>query len=697
MKKTLLVAVLALIMIIFMSCSEGQHEYIMKSTENIKQGEVFYFPLEINVKTESNIYEKYDVYWEQSDFSSMEIGKFEFTGKIKKTSKEMLITIIVDPKIVGYEELNLIVDRGAELFLPERIKAKLVDGTFMEFDVVWDEIDCDLEKVKSFEVHGTVLESDIQPFAAVSVIDYILYINDISLCAFQKEKVSLPEKILVNLSDGSEELREVIWTQSILDTNSIGEKRIEGTVLEYEYPVVCIVKVYPEYKDIMVKEYRFKQNSEEKLPDEIEILYGDGSSGFFKVFWEDSLLDLAIPGEYTVAGELTEFAKQIEINVVVTKLIVSIERVKLEFIHMQDAELPESVKVVYNDGSLGYVAVNWSKQLDTNKTGSFTITGSIEGYDNEVICEINVKPYIVHIEDLELVVKKGDNQKLPSNVTVKMSDSSIEKRSVSWKPGKLDTSKPGTYYFSGVVSGYDGKVALKVTVANQSNLSNERIAWYFIANTSHTTPKVNTAINLSEYGAFYTGNTNSKIIYLTFDLGYENGYTSSVLDILASKNVKATFMLTKGYIDSNSSLTKRIANEGHDAGNHTVTHSSMPTIAVSESEIKDELDKTNAAYKKITGKNMLKIVRPPYGDYSALSLYRTKQAGYRTVFWSFAYKDYDLASQPDPQDSLTRIIATSHKGEIILLHVAKTNATILGELIDKLKEMGYSFRTLGDI
>lgn len=180
----------------------------------------------------------------------------------------------------------------------------------------------------------------------------------------------------------------------------------------------------------------------------------------------------------------------------------------------------------------------------------------------------------------------------------------------------------------------------------------------------------------------------ANVIYLTFDEGYENGYTPLILDALALKQVKAVFFVTMSYVRQNPSLVGRMINEGHIVGNHSVNHPDMTTISpqkvVEEVMVLHEYMVTHYGYE-------MHLFRPPTGAYSEALLAQLKALGYRTMEWSFAYADWDTSKQPDPASSKNKILSKTHGGAIYLLHaVSSTNTQILPELIDGWRSMGYS-------
>ncbi len=193
----------------------------------------------------------------------------------------------------------------------------------------------------------------------------------------------------------------------------------------------------------------------------------------------------------------------------------------------------------------------------------------------------------------------------------------------------------------------------------------------------------------SEYNAKAINETEEKVINLTFDQGYENGFTSMILDTLKEKGVKATFFVVGDYAERQPELVKRMIEEGHTVGSHSVNHYSMPELSVEEATA--EIMGLHEYMLENFGIQMT-LFRPPKGEYSEKSLAVTADLGYKTVLWSFAYADWDTDNQPDPQESLQKLIDRAHPGAIYLLHsVSETNANILGDFIDAMLAEGYTF------
>lgn len=224
------------------------------------------------------------------------------------------------------------------------------------------------------------------------------------------------------------------------------------------------------------------------------------------------------------------------------------------------------------------------------------------------------------------------------------------------------------------------------------------INWYYV-NRGKDTP-LDTPKESSEYleslDGYYLAKTDEKVIYLTFDEGYENGNTPKILDILKEEGVPAAFFVVKPYIRDYPDLIKRMESEGHLVCNHSSTHPSMASVR-DEVKFNKEFSDVEEAYKAVIGKDMPKYFRPPMGKYSKTSLKRTKDLGYKTIFWSFAYKDWIVEDQPSEEFGIKKITDGVRPGTIMLLHaVSSTNTKILKPVIQKLKADGYEFKSLDE-
>lgn len=268
---------------------------------------------------------------------------------------------------------------------------------------------------------------------------------------------------------------------------------------------------------------------------------------------------------------------------------------------------------------------------------------------------------------------------------------------------------------------YPGEPGVKTT-GNIGEVTN----WGLSFNKEGEPPVGNaSASELSQYEAWYVGDTGKKTIYLTFDAGYENGYTAEILDTLKQHKVPAAFFLVGTYIRDNPELVKRMASEGYIVGNHSMNHRDMSAVS-DEAVFQKELAEVEMAYQSAlddgtgaasagatdettgdssdkgkTGEKKVKMpkyYRPPEGKFSPQNLEMAKKLGYKTIFWSLAYVDWNTDRQPTREEALNTLLPRTHNGAVVLLHsTSKTNAKVLGELIERWKTEGYQFGTLDEL
>lgn len=243
-----------------------------------------------------------------------------------------------------------------------------------------------------------------------------------------------------------------------------------------------------------------------------------------------------------------------------------------------------------------------------------------------------------------------------------------------------------------VVSVDDGR---SVDTGQMEAIDNKKVCWGLGKNTNEKKQPID-ALNANDryqtYDAVFVGDGAKPVIYLTFDNGYENGNDAKILDILKEKQVSAMFFVTYDYVKDNPELVQRMLDEGHQVGNHSYKHHSFPDISIQE--VIDEVI-TLEEYLMQEFQYQPKYVRPPKGEFSNRSLAICQALGYTSVLWSFAYYDYNVNDQPNPDTALKKLTDALHPGAIYLLHaVSSTNAAILGDFIDAARQAGYTFSPL---
>ncbi len=240
-----------------------------------------------------------------------------------------------------------------------------------------------------------------------------------------------------------------------------------------------------------------------------------------------------------------------------------------------------------------------------------------------------------------------------------------------------------------------------ISVAYLSVSAEDSYSWYCVHRKDHTQPTVPEFSFIENYNGYYIDRDHGdadpeKVIYLTFDAGYENGNVEKILNVLKEENVTGAFFVLGNLIDKESTLINRMFDEGHLVCNHTYSHPKM--VGKSQKEFQDELKRLEEKCVEMTGKSLDKFYRPPEGRFDRSSLQYAKDMGYKTVFWSFAYADWDNQKQPSTEYAKKKILDNIHNGEIMLLHpTSATNAEILGEVIRELKAQGYRFGSLNEL
>ena len=251
-------------------------------------------------------------------------------------------------------------------------------------------------------------------------------------------------------------------------------------------------------------------------------------------------------------------------------------------------------------------------------------------------------------------------------------------------------------YFGGSITAKYFPVSDSVSVSSEKmNASSEN--WGLSFPEEGKTPVGNASISdLQKYNAYYAEDTQEKVLYLTFDCGYENGNTKPILDALKKHHAPATFFVVGTMMESDPDIIKLIHDEGFTIGNHTYHHPDMSQISTREA-FEKELKDVEDLYKEITGESMQKFYRPPQGIYNTENLQMAKDLGYSTFFWSLAYVDWYQDDQPTKEEAFDKLLTRIHPGAIVLLHsTSSTNASILDELLTRWEDMDYTFKDLDE-
>lgn len=275
------------------------------------------------------------------------------------------------------------------------------------------------------------------------------------------------------------------------------------------------------------------------------------------------------------------------------------------------------------------------------------------------------------------------------------SSSSSEQSSSAVQSSSQESSQLSSEQSSSTIQTNGQLTSSDVDIEGLGGYENTKKGWgqgYNVDDKNRPTSAVSYQEKYGQYGGVFIMPDTEKTIYLTFDEGYENGYTSKILDTLKEKNVHAVFFVTMPYVKQNPELIKRMIAEGHIVGNHSVHHKSMPTLDT-KTAINEIVELHNYVLDNFNYE--MTLFRPPMGEWSTRTMVLAKELHYKTVLWSFAYKDYDTKNQIGVEKAFPRVTGAAHSGAVYLLHaVSKDNTEMLSDVIDKLQKDGYTFKGL---
>lgn len=306
--------------------------------------------------------------------------------------------------------------------------------------------------------------------------------------------------------------------------------------------------------------------------------------------------------------------------------------------------------------------------------------------ENEQETQVHVEVAPAPVPEEEEVEETPSNES-SENVSSEDQETDVEDESE-------DVNQESTVIFAnqfGTEDAYDLEL-------DPNQLDNTSTSWSFRRNSEHNPVTGYYDIDIERYGTYFINQTavDEKVVYLTFDEGYEYGFTPMILDVLQENNVQAAFFVTKYFIDKEPELIQRMVDEGHIVANHSNSHPEFPTLT--HDEVYDELKTTNDRFKEVTGQDLDPFFRPPSGKYSERTLYLVRKLGYRNIFWSMAYADWDVNNQPGKDVAYNHVMDNYHNGAIILLHaVSESNTQALDDILKSMKDKGYRFGSLYEL
>lgn len=357
------------------------------------------------------------------------------------------------------------------------------------------------------------------------------------------------------------------------------------------------------------------------------------------------------------------------------------------------------VAVIFIGISIGYGEAGEQEAFGTNITGGpGQVTQALTGESEETSSGDETSPTPgTTSEPVQDTIPTGAVEEIPGEGQAGSETTST--------PGLVPNATPvptATPELSGTLAVHTPGMlpgGIEIKNENYEQYDNEEFSWWFRRNENHEPSGSGEEFPIEEYSAYYldrTATEEDKVFYITFDCGYENGFTPSILDTLAEKGVKAAFFVTKDFVVKNPDYVKRMKEEGHLVGNHTVRHLNSP--ALTPEELAVELYEVAVAVEEKTGYSIDPFFRTPMGDYSERVLKVVQDMGYTSAFWSIAYYDYDVNDQPGKDYVVDHFATYHHNGCIALIHnISESNTQALGDVLDLLREAGYRFGMLTEL
>ena len=349
--------------------------------------------------------------------------------------------------------------------------------------------------------------------------------------------------------------------------------------------------------------------------------------------------------------------------------------------------------------------VKVTNNIKNNKVGKYKVTYKNFLFKKYRTVEIvdEVKPVITLIDD-NVTILLNEEYKEPGYKAQDEYDGDLTDK-VEIISG-LKNNQVGTYKITYKVtdsSKNTTKLSRVVNVVNTlykdeyETIDNNMTGWYTSNRQDGSRPRESEIKKYKDQNVYFLG-PDKKVIYLTFDEGGNITYVKEIVDILNKHNIDATFFFSRNYISNNPDLMKKIINSGHSIGNHTVNHLSMPSLATKDKfdSYYSELKETEIAFMQATGKPMEKLFRYPMGEYSNRTMNIMKSMGYKSIFWSVAYKDWD--ADYNKEYSLNNMKKQLHNGAIYLIHPkCRGNYEALEDFINYATDLGYKFDLVKNI
>ena len=489
------------------------------------------------------------VTWSPSAADLTKTGYFTYTGTVEGCSQKVTLRLGVYSPIKQIDSRNVTVYQGDAYTLPTSTMVRLTDNTNLGyFDIVWSPSTVNTSTPGVYTYEGTIRNYTGKASLTLTVKakSSIVLIDNLTVNLQQNQSYSLPQTVSALMSDGGRVNVPITWDSSIVDTSKTGTFTYKGTVQGYNGQVVLTLVISPVYYPIKTMNITANQYDSYRLPGSVLAFSCNGSRKDIPVTWNPSTADTSKAGTYTFTGSVQGCSSPVSLTLIVNPAVItSIENINVKINLNEAYSLPQSIQALLNNGVNINVPVIWhSSTVDTGKAGTYTFTGSVDGYSKPVSLTLVISPVITSVQNINSSVNQNESYSLPKSLPALMSDGTYKDVAVSWYPSTADTSKTGTFNYSGTVQGYDGKVTLTLTV-NPVITSIKNINATAVLNSSYSLPQTVSALmsdgSKKEFPVAWdsTNADTSKIGTFTFT-GTVQGYSDKVtlnLSIVAKSSI----------------------------------------------------------------------------------------------------------------------------------------------------------------
>jgi hypothetical protein len=368
-------------------------------------------------------------------------------------------------------DINIVTKQNAIITLPKTIIAIMTDKTKKNVSVIWNIKSIDTSKEGITTYYGTVKDYKNKVKLTVNVIPIIMSVNDIKISIKQNENYELPNTIPANMSDGSIKFVKVIWN-GLVDTKSPGTKIYEGTIKGFNYGVNLSLNILPIITSIQDINITINTNQKFVLPTNIDAVFSDNTINEVNVEWNPNVFMTNRGGTYSFEGVVPGYESIVILNLKIINIYSNINDLYKTVINNEKYSLPETITASMTNGTTTEAGITWdTSDLDTGKTGTIIVEGTVVGYEGRIKDTINIISTITSIQDKSFVITEGDEYTLPKTVQATMSDGVIKDVEILWNPAKLDLSKVGTIDVIGKVEGYDKDIHWIINVKTNFTLT----------------------------------------------------------------------------------------------------------------------------------------------------------------------------------------------------------------------------------